>query len=155
MSQRQYPNVTSERTRSDYHAVMEWKNFPSLWRGSMVKSVDFLHKRTMMRSFDVSFDISLRKLANKQSRGTAGKLTHLPVVPHICVAWSVPSHYLNQCWNTVNWTIGSKLQWNCNRYSYIFIQENAFENVVCEMASILSRSQCVKMFWWSVYFVAM
>ena len=27
---------------------------------------------------------------------------------------------------------------------YIFIQENALENVVCEMASILSRPQCVK-----------
>ena len=47
-----------------------------------------------------------------------------------------PSHYLNQCWNVVNWTLGNKLQWNFNRNSNIFIQENAFENVVCEMASI-------------------
>ena len=31
-----------------------------------------------------------------------------------------------------------------NRYSNIFIHENAFENVVCEMASILSRPQSVK-----------
>ena len=30
------------------------------------------------------------------------------------------------------------------RNSYIFIQENAFENVVCEMAANLSRPQCVK-----------
>ena len=30
------------------------------------------------------------------------------------------------------------------RNSYIFIQENAFENVFCEMASILCRPQCVK-----------
>ena len=30
-----------------------------------------------------------------------------------------------------------------NRNSNIFIQENALENVVCEMASILSRSQRV------------
>ena len=29
--------------------------------------------------------------------------------------------------------------WNINRNSYIFIQENPFENVVCKMASILSR----------------
>ena len=36
-----------------------------------------------------------------------------------------------------------KFQWNFNRNSNIFIQENAFENVVCEMASILSRPQCV------------
>ena len=28
----------------------------------------------------------------------------------------------------------------------IFIQENTFENVVCEMASILSPPQCVKTF---------
>ena len=58
------------------------------------------------------------------------------------VAWSAPSHYLNQCWNIFNWTIGNKLQWNSNRNSNIFIQENAFENVVSEMAAILSRPQC-------------
>ena len=27
--------------------------------------------------------------------------------------------------------------------SHIFIQENAFENIVCEIAAILSRPQCV------------
>ena len=41
-------------------------------------------------------------------------------------------------------SIGNKLQWNLNQNSYIFIQENAFEKVVCEMAAILSRPQCVK-----------
>ena len=44
-------------------------------------------------------------------------------------------YYLNQCWN---------IQWNFNRNSYIFIQEYPFENVGWKMASILSRSQCVK-----------
>ena len=44
-------------------------------------------------------------------------------------------HYLNQCWNIVNSNLRNKLQWNLNRNSYIFIQENAFENVVCEMAA--------------------
>ena len=29
----------------------------------------------------------------------------------------------------------NKLQWNLKRNSYIFIQENAFENVICEMAA--------------------
>ena len=52
-------------------------------------------------------------------------------------------HYLNQCWNIVNWILRNKFQWNFNRYSNIFIPENAFENVVCEMASILSWPQCV------------
>ena len=54
-----------------------------------------------------------------------------------------PSHYLNQCWNIVNWNLRNKLQWNFNRNSNIFIQEYALDNVVCEMASILSRPQCV------------
>ena len=54
-----------------------------------------------------------------------------------------PNHYLNQWWNIVNWTLRNKLQWNFNRNSNIFIQENALENVVCEMASILSLPQCV------------
>ena len=37
-----------------------------------------------------------------------------------------------------------ELQLNVNRNSYIFIQENPFENVVRKMAAILSRPQCVK-----------
>ena len=61
------------------------------------------------------------------------------------VAWSTPSHYLNQCWNIANWTLRNKLQWNLNRNSYIFIQENAFENVFWKMAAILSWPQCVKL----------
>ena len=35
------------------------------------------------------------------------------------------------------------LQWNFDQNLYIFIQENTFENVVCEMAAILSWPQCV------------
>ena len=58
-------------------------------------------------------------------------------------AWSTPTQYLNQCWNVVNWTPRNKLQWNFHWNSHIFIQENALENVVCEVASILSRPQCV------------
>ena len=37
------------------------------------------------------------------------------------------------------WPLG----WNVNRNSYIFIHENACENVACEMAAILSLPQCV------------
>ena len=55
------------------------------------------------------------------------------------------SHYLNQCWDIVNWTLRDKLKWNLNRNSHIFIQENAFENVVWKMAAILSRPQCVNL----------
>ena len=52
------------------------------------------------------------------------------------------SHYLKQCWNIVNWTLGNKFQWNLNENLYIFILEGAFENVM-KLAAILSRSQCV------------
>ena len=45
----------------------------------------------------------------------------------------------------VIWTFGNKLQWNLNKNLYIFIQENAFENVVWKMAAILSRPQCVEL----------
>ena len=61
------------------------------------------------------------------------------------MAWLAQSHYLNQCWNIVNWTLTNELQWNCNRNSYIFIQENAFENyVVWKMAAILSHLNVLK-----------
>ena len=41
------------------------------------------------------------------------------------------------------WILGR--QWNLKRDSYIFNQENAFDNI-CEMAAILSRPQRIKTF---------
>ena len=52
------------------------------------------------------------------------------------------SHYLNQCCNIVNRTLGNKLQRHSNRNSNIFFKENAFENVL-KIAVILSQPQCV------------
>ena len=49
---------------------------------------------------------------------------------------------LNKCRNIVNWTL--RVQWNFNKNSHVFIQEITFENVICEMAGMLSRPQCVK-----------
>ena len=46
-------------------------------------------------------------------------------------------------WVIVNLTLRNKFQLNFNRNSNIFIQEIVFENVVCEMASILSRKRWV------------
>ena len=62
------------------------------------------------------------------------------------VAWPALSHYLSQCYNIVNWTLRNKIQWNLTQNSYIFIQENAFENVVWKMADILSRLQYIRPF---------
>ena len=51
-------------------------------------------------------------------------------------AWTAPNHYLNQCWNIANWTLGNKLLWNFKRIPCIFIEENVFECVVSDMAAI-------------------
>ena len=78
-------------------------------------------------------------------------LTHWGRVTHICVANLTiidsdngAKPLSNQCWNIVKWTLGNQLQWNSNLNSSIFIHENGLESVVCEMAAILSRPQCVK-----------
>ena len=44
-----------------------------------------------------------------------------------------------QCWVIVNWTLRNKVQWNLNQNTKVFIHENAYENIVCEMAAILCR----------------
>ena len=95
------------------------------------------------------------KLSTKDFNGTIkncvprlGSLTHWDRVTHICVGNLTiiggSDNYLNPCWNIVNWDLRNKFHWNLKRNSYIFIQENAFENVICEMAAISSRPQCVK-----------
>ena len=84
-------------------------------------------------------------LITKERSGSV--LTHWDRVTHICVnKLTIISSDLNQCWNIVNWTLGNKFQWNLNRNLNIFIQENAFENVVWKMAAMLSRPQCVNGF---------
>ena len=81
------------------------------------------------------------------------KLKHWGRVTRICVSkitiigpdnGLLPSHYLNQCWNIVDWTLGNKLKWNLNQNSNIFIQANAFENVIWKMVAYLCCPQCVK-----------
>ena len=50
---------------------------------------------------------------------------------------------LKQCWNIVYWTLRNKFQWNFNRNSKIFIQENAFESAVCKIyGNFASASMC-------------
>ena len=44
----------------------------------------------------------------------------------------------------VNWTLGDKRLSNLNKNSKLFIHENAYENVICEMATILCRGRWVK-----------
>ena len=51
-----------------------------------------------------------------------------------CRLVGTPSHYLNQCWNTDNWTLRDKIQWNFKRNPYILIKDNVFECVNYETA---------------------
>ena len=61
----------------------------------------------------------------------------------------MPSHYLNQCWVIVNWTLRNKLQWNSDQNTKLFINEDASENTVCEKAAILSRGRWVNHIAWN------
>ena len=64
-------------------------------------------------------------------------LTHWGQVTHICVSKLIiidsdnglSNHYLNKCWNIVNWAFWNLLQWHLNRNSYIFIWEKCIWNV--------------------------
>ena len=62
------------------------------------------------------------------------------------VAWSVPSHHLNPCWNIDNWTFWNKLLWNFNWNSNNFIQGYPFEVAVWKMVAVLSRPQWVSLY---------
>ena len=127
---------------------------------------EFSSQRPVTRSFDVYFDLHLKKRLSKQSRHRWFQTTsrslwrycnvlctrqfkslrpiaaYMPhqINPHWfrswLVAWPVPIHYLTQCWNVINWALGNKFQWNLNQCSTIFIQVNAFENVVCNASSV-------------------
>ena len=48
------------------------------------------------------------------------------------VAHSATTHYLNQWWFIVNKTPRDIFRWNSVWNSKVFIQENAYENVVCK-----------------------
>ena len=50
-----------------------------------------------------------------------------------------PSHYLNQCWVIVNWTLRNKLKWKCSQNTKLFIHKNVSETIVCEMTANLAR----------------
>ena len=77
-------------------------------------------------------------------------LMHLPIVPHICVsksdqhwfrqwlvAYSAPSHYLNQCWVIVNWTRGRNFS-----EILIKIQNIPFTKMHLKISSAKWRSFC-------------
>ena len=96
--------------------------------------------------FKVNSNEVKQDILNHSEKICLSWLFYFPLVPYICVGelpgsalirvmvsrLFVPSHYLNQCWLIINWTIGNKIQWNCNWNSNTFIEDHSrFENVVC------------------------
>ena len=76
-------------------------------------------------------------------------LTRWSRVTYVCVselttidAWTASCHYQNQYLNNVNRTLGNTLQWNIDQNLNMFLQENAFENVVRNVAHFVSAAMC-------------
>ena len=79
-------------------------------------------------------------------------LTHWGRVMHICISKLAivgsdnglsPDQRQAIIWTNAGILLIGPLGTNLNQNSYIFIRENAFENVIWKMAAILSRRQCV------------
>ena len=80
-------------------------------------------------------------------------LAHWGRVTHICVGKQTiigsdnglsPGRRQAIIWTNAGILLIGPSGTNFNQNSNIFIRKNAFESVVCEMASILSRPQCVR-----------
>ena len=119
-----------------------WFETPSrpLWRHSNAGSE--------FRQVNSSFYNASDEFGPTFAQGS-NQLTHCGRVTHICVGKLTtigsdnglsPERRQAITWTNVGILL-NKLQWNVNRY--IFIQENPFENVVWEMAVVLSRPQWV------------
>ena len=135
----------------DSESTKQWHHCSFGVRKIMIKMLD--KHMAIMRSRCVINCLQWQKII----RECICVLTHLPLVPHICVselghhwfrywlvACSVSSHYLNRCWHSVNWTLGNKFQWNCNRIVSFSFKKTHMKMSSAKMAAILSRERWVK-----------
>ena len=53
-------------------------------------------------------------------------------------AYSAPSHYLNQCWVLVNWTLRNKFQWSFNQNTQLLL----IHEVHLDISSVKWRPFC-------------
>ena len=84
----------SKILRCVYDGTVAWKHFPHnrpFVRGIHQSPVDSFNKGPVMWNFDVSFDVSLRKLLNKQSRCRRIKIFWCSFDVTVMLPW-----YLNQ-----------------------------------------------------------
>ena len=103
-------------------------------------------------------EIHIRQIILRKDSNTTltlrGGVTHIFVSRldnHVFRKWlvacSVQSHYLNQWWPIVNYTLRNIFHWNIISISQSFVLESAFEYFVCEMTAILSQPQYVDQNW--------
>ena len=88
-----------------------------------------------------SRDLLIRKII--QLAKASARQLNWGRVTHICVSTlasigsyndcSAPSHYLNQGWVTVNWTLVNIFQWHLNQNTTMFIEETACKNVAAKL----------------------
>ena len=81
--------------------------------------------------------VSEQKDGTKQSEPISVNLPSL-VQKMACRLVGANTMHLSQCWIIFNLTLRNKIQWNIDYNSYIFIQQNVFKYVICEMSAILS-----------------
>ena len=127
--------------------AFSWQQFPAYWRnfsqacswGLTISQHWIIYglvpsrHQTIIWSIDDPFDWYMYSLPGrvntlKPSDAYMFKETNQHWFRQWLVTWTVQTHYLNQWWDIVDWTLRNKLQWNLNWNSYIFIKENAFEN---------------------------
>ena len=104
--------------------------------------IDGRKSKSMMTSLTGTYESMEWTLRFKPSPLSAAYMRQGSV--SVLVQAMAASHYLKQCWVIVNLTRRNELQWNLNQNTELFIQENASENIVCEMAAILSRGNELK-----------
>ena len=159
-----YPGATREF--SEVHDdVIKWKHFSRYWPfvwGIHRSPVNSPHKgqwrRILMFSliciwinswvsnreagdlkrYRTHFDVNVMNCCSFEDQAAVvGHLYHLTIIG------SDSGLSPGRC-QAVILSLGNKIMWNINQNSHIFIHENAFENLVWNMASILYWPRCVR-----------
>ena len=84
---------------------------------------------------DIKHQVGKLALANA-SENLAGRVENRPGQVEFCIGY-IRDYPVRASAKKLIWPQGTNFDhWNLYRNSYIFIQENAFENVICEMVAI-------------------
>ena len=124
-------------------AAFTWEQFHKIF--STYQSLKWVLQVHIQNSSHISHEVND---LTRETLNAAYINTHWGQVTHKCVNKpDIIGRHQAIIWTNAGIllirTLRNKVQWNVKQNSYIFIQENIFENDVCGMAAILSRPQCV------------